>query len=149
MRYIFLNGKNLLNVMSDIDFWKTYSGLADGTIDYVRATPPAQGSGYSAEDVLTVVGGDSNGTVKVKTVDGSGKVTAYYTQPSALGAGYRSGTCATTTVGGGDGNATVYIEANAGRTCDEHATAALRAEGFNGSLLQMVSEWIKSSVTLS
>jgi len=60
----------------------------------------AAGSGYTANDILTIAGG-SGGTVRVLTVDGSGAVTSI--QIANPGTGYAAATGAATTGGTGTG----------------------------------------------
>jgi hypothetical protein len=68
------------------------------------------GAGYSATDVLTLVGGDANATVTVSSVDGLGAITGITL--TTRGSGYSVGTEATS--GGGGLGATINITVHAG-----------------------------------
>ena len=64
----------------------------------------AAGTGYTANDVLTIAGG-TGGTVRVLTVGGSGEVTSL--QIANPGTGYSAATGAATSYGGAGANCTV------------------------------------------
>jgi hypothetical protein len=68
------------------------------------------GSGYTAADILTINSGDTNATVTVDTVDGSGGILTYHR--SAAGSGYSAGTYGVT--GGTGASATFSITVQAG-----------------------------------
>lgn len=71
----------------------------------------AAGAGYHVGDILTVVqGGASGGTVKVKTVDGSGAITSLETAMETVGTGYAiANSLATTVVPSGGSGATFDV----------------------------------------
>ena len=83
-----------------------------GGLQLITAAPGAGGLDYAAGDILDVtLAGAGGGRVKVKTVDGSGTITAYETAPNAPGSGYVTGANYATVkvTGAGDGNATVTV----------------------------------------
>lgn len=71
------------------------------------------GSGYTAADVLTINSGDTNATVTVGTVNGSGGITSI--TRTAVGSGYTAGTYGVT--GGTGTSATITITVQAGLGC--------------------------------
>jgi hypothetical protein len=149
-RYIYLNKKNLGNAISDIEFWRQYSGLVDGRVVAVSTVPTAGGTGYTADDTLTITTGDGNAQVTVATVHGvTGAVLTLKPEIVAAGAGYTTSVGNPVTGGTGNNDCTVAIEAQKGYSCDEHAIATLRGEGYTGTLLGMISTWIKSDVQLT
>lgn len=94
--YITIGGKSYLYSM--------IGGITAGDI-------AAAGSGYSVDDVLTVVlAGGANGTLKVTTVDGSGGVTGVEILTAGTGYSTASG-CATTVAPVGGSNCTIDITA--------------------------------------
>jgi len=75
----------------------------------------AGGTGYSANDVLTLTGGDNNATITVLTVDGSGIVLTV--ERTTVGSGYSAGTEATTVAPAGGSGCTIDITVQAGHSC--------------------------------
>ncbi len=69
----------------------------------------AGGTGYKANDILTIVGGAAPATVKVSTISAAGAVTAVAIVTP--GAGYSTGVGVATTGGSGNGAATVNVSA--------------------------------------
>lgn len=61
----------------------------------------AAGTGYAADEIVTVVGGNSNATLYIDAVDGSGAVLSYHNNTG--GTGYSIATGASTTGGSGSG----------------------------------------------
>lgn len=81
-----------------------------GHIISVNTVPTAGGSGFTANDVLTLITGDSTATVTVLTVDGSGVVLTVALK--SVGSGYSTGTGQAT--GGGTGTgATIEVTGTA------------------------------------
>lgn len=76
---------------------------AVNTVKSIASAPTAGGTGYAANDVLTITTGDGNATVKVLTVDGNGKVLTLDTTPVAEGSGYATGAGQATSGGTGSG----------------------------------------------
>ena len=85
-----------------------------GPISTISATPTFGGTGgYFADQVVGVVTGDGNATVKIKTVVG-GVVTAMYTAPVSAGTGYATGTGQATDPAAGNGDLTINVTAISG-----------------------------------
>ncbi len=90
-------------------FYFTDLNLITGGISTIHTTPTAGGTGYTANDILTVTTGGRLGTVKVNTVN-LGVITAMYASPEVAGVGYTTGT-GKATVGGTGSGATINITA--------------------------------------
>ena len=73
------------------------------------ATLGAAGSGYKANDVLTIAGGAAPATVKVSTVSSTGAITAIAI--ASPGAGHATGAGQATSGGSGNGAATINVTA--------------------------------------
>jgi hypothetical protein len=74
-----------------------------GGISVLNATPTAAGTGYLANQILTITTGGTGGTARILSVDANGGVTAVELETS--GSGYTAGTGRSTTVApaGGSG----------------------------------------------
>ncbi len=89
-------------------FWYKDLNLMNGGISLINTTPTDGGSGYAANDILTVTSEGFNGTVKVLTVNGSGVIQTLQTAPVTPGIGYKTGS-GKTTIGGTESGATINI----------------------------------------
>ena len=104
------------------------------------------GVGYSSGDVLAVLYGHG-GSIKVNTVDGTGKVTSIYPTPVDAGSGYSNAVYDTSTTGAGVG-CTVQIVVTSGfapnefqvglfETKPDNVQACVRVPGKSGQLMIM------------
>lgn len=91
-----------------VDLCESIWTAVTGIISTVSSTPTAGGSGYLANDILTITTGGTDGKVKVLTVDGSGAVLTL--ELNQRGRSYTTGTGKATSGGTGT-NCTVNITA--------------------------------------
>ncbi len=127
MRKVYINGVNTnIESINDFEFWAQLSGLIDGKVLGIQTVPTAGGTGYTANDTLTLSAGDGNAQATVLTVaGGTGAVETLAVAPVAAGAGYYTGPGKIVTGGTGNNDCTVAIEAQNGYTLYEHKRAAL------------------------
>ncbi len=130
-RLLFVNGQSrIYSWTGGITTIQSVTGSVSGVI--VTATLNAAGTGYHADDILTVTGGGGTGaTFKVSTVDGSGHVTAI--QQLTGGSGYSSGTGYATSVipSGGTGATIDVTTVSAGSTITKQGSETWAEIGFD------------------
>lgn len=132
-----------------------YIAEGSGMITALNAIPTAGGAGYVAGEDLTITTGGLGASCRIKTVDGSGAVTAV--DLITGGGGYTTGAAKVTTGGSGDGNCTVNITtvsaANGGALypiTSNTATTVVLANGAiptNGTATFVIFKLVNTDIT--
>lgn len=87
-----------------------WQGNGTGIVTAIKVVPIAAGAGYSENEILTIVGGNGDATVKVVSVDGTGAVTELVLVNG--GTGYTSDSGVATTYEGAGAGCTVEFVTN-------------------------------------